>query len=124
MLHAGVETNGEWNQYTAQWDLAPGCKSSWYNHIEPKIPSIDKIKSIGVDWKKTFPPSSSVESEFMDTESPSKNVEALLGELILLDDTRIKIGVSGNGMIFSEYAKIIAEFAKDETLVEEIFGKE
>ncbi len=125
MLSVGSETNGEWNVYGANWDPLPYKVIDWRNpQPQPKIPSMDKIKEIGVDWKKTKPPESSIESEFVDTESPSGNVEALLGTLFLLDGTKIKIGVSGEGIRFCQYANIVAEFAKNTHLVEELFGKE
>lgn len=120
MIEEGSITTGTWSYYG-------GCWESPFNydrrHDAANKEFKEKVKKVGVDWNKTHPPVSSLESAFTDTFHPSDDVETLLGTIVLKDSSEYIIGVSNADKKFGEYVRIITEYVKDRERVKNVFGE-
>lgn len=125
MLEVGERTNGTWSYYGSRFE---GIKNDglFYNY-EKAIKEMDtiknKVKEIGIDWDKTLPPKSNMESSFEGTFADSSEVETLLGELVLKNGSRYTIGVSNADKRFSGYLTSLSHFMEDQQRVKDILGE-
>jgi hypothetical protein len=95
LLEYGKLTNGRWSYYGGRYEeKGGGC--SWDDWSKERQELKDKVVSIGIDWNKTGVPEVSNESEFMDTESPSRDKLATLGTLYLKNGESFKLGSGDN----------------------------
>lgn len=120
MLEEGHITNGKWSFYMGTYGLAESSKE--YKFAKDELDT--ELKMIGIDWEKTKEPQSSFEREFTDTFHPSKEVETLLGTLVLKNGTEYLIGVGNSEKRFSGYLKMLSELAKDKERVRRVLGEE
>jgi hypothetical protein len=121
MVDEGKLTNGTWSYYGGDWESPHGY--DWRKIDKANIDFKEKVKSVGVDWAKTQPPQSSMESAFTDTFHDSDDVETLLGTIVLKDGSEYTVGVSNADKKFGEYVKIIMEYVKDQERVKNVFGE-
>jgi len=128
MLEVGIITNGEWEYYGGGYkrvitdgksDLTSVMSGEYYAKDILK----NKLKAFGIDWYHTKSPQSSMKSEFTDTFHPAREVETLLGTLVLNDGTSYQIGVDHSEQRFSDYVKYLSQLAKDKERVKEILGE-
>ena len=122
MLQEGKITTGKWNYYSSDWENST-YNADWRT-IEPKMNKLRAdVKSIGIDWSKTLPPSSSQESCFNGTFSDSSSVEALLGVLVLKDGAEYTVGVSNAEKRFADYLQILNNLMEDKQRVKDLLGE-
>lgn len=79
-----------WSEYSISYSY-----SSYEKEVEKEEEMIEllylksKIKAIGVDWEKTDVPDYTAKAKFVDTDSPSENLDIFEGELILSDGRKL-----------------------------------
>lgn len=123
MIAEGRLTSGKWSYYGGDWETHKPNSWKWEEIDKDNKDFREKVKSVGVDWEKTRPPISSMESAFTDTFHDADEVETLLGTIFLKDGSEYTVGVSNADKRFSEYVKVIMEYVKNQTRVKDIFGE-
>lgn len=119
MLQAGIETTGEWGIYHGQW-ISVGGKTA----EKTREDTLRKLKQGGgIDWEKTTMPASSRQYEFDGTESPGRYHDAVLGDLVLKNGDRLKIGVGGEELRFQNYIAQFHYLTEDRQRVIDIIGE-
>lgn len=99
LLKNGTITEGGWqgwNQYAGNWDH-PFRGKNGYSVTKEEILQVnkeivDKILHTGVDWEKTNFPIYESHGEFMDTNSPSGNIDTIFGTIVLNNNEEFKFG--------------------------------
>ena len=88
------------------------------------------VKTIGVDWEKTDLPDYVSKSEFVGTDSPSKDVDILEGDLVLSNGQKLPLYMILNNDEYGVKAKVktlrrdrdLNKIPSPESLVEKYFG--
>lgn len=81
----------------------------------------DKIKQIGVDWKKTVEPSSDLVSEFNGTFADSSHTEILTGTLVLRNGERINW--LAKALEVTNVFEMMAQVSESPAKYESVFGE-
>lgn len=118
LLERGHETTGEWSYYGSGWESVPGRKWNYDYHAE----LLQKVKNIGVDWKKTEEPESSLQTCFDGTFVDASECEALIGTLVLLDGSNYIVGCTDEDNMGS-YINNLMKLMRDKNRVADIFGE-
>lgn len=123
MVESGKLTNGEWSYYGGDWETHKPNSWKWEEIDEDNRKFREKVKKVGVDWGKTSPPVSSMESAFTDTFHDADEVETLLGTIVLKDGSSFMVGVGNADKKFGQYVKVIMEYVKDQQKIKDILGE-
>lgn len=123
MIEEGKLTNGEWSYYGGDWESHKPNSWKWEEIDRDNKAFKEKVKTVGVDWEKTQPPQSSLESAFTDTFHDADEVETLLGTIVLKDGSEYIVGVGNADKRFGEYVKVVMEYIKDKERVKNILGE-
>lgn len=123
MIEEGKLTNGQWSYYGGDWEAHKPNSWKWEEIDRDNKAFKEKVKTVGVDWEKTQPPQSSLESAFTDTFHDADEVETLLGTIVLKDGSEYIVGVGNADKRFSEYMKVISEYINDRDRVNRILGE-
>lgn len=124
MIEEGRLTTGQWEYYLGNWIPSDGMYFSSSAKDKVNYDSlVTDIQTIGIDWEKTKPPISSMQSAFTDSFNPSAECETLLGELYLNDGSMHKIGVNNAEKRFSEYVKALSHMMEDEARILSVLGQ-
>lgn len=123
MIEQGRVTNGEWSYYSGNFEDAYQNNHDYTARATIMNSVRLKVKEIGIDWNKTKSPTSSMESSFEGTFSPSSYVETLLGVLVLKDGTEYTIGVGNAEKRFLGYLEILNNLMEDKERVKDILGE-
>jgi hypothetical protein len=120
MIVNGTLTTGKWNYHGGGWDRIHGYDWKKQDHAYKTF--TEEVKTVGVNWHRTQEPQSSVNSAFTDTFHDSADVETLLGTVVLNNGKEYKVGVNHADTKFTQYMKMIAEYAANKARVKTLFG--
>lgn len=125
MLENGYETNGEWSYYGSGYEPALGYPSKYDAKAmgAKKNALLEKVRTVGVDWKTTAMPEPRTQPLFNGTFNEATNAESLLGTLVLNDGTKYLIGCGDEEARMGWYVVQFAQFAADQERVRKILGE-
>lgn len=123
MIERGRVTTGKWNYYAGDFDDAYQNNHDFIARARVMDDVRKKVKEIGIDWKKTQTPESSMESSFDGTDHDSDHVETLLGDLVLKDGSKYLIGMGNSELRFSSYIETLKTLMQDKQRVKDILGE-
>lgn len=125
MIEKGHVTNGEWSYYGSGWEYPePVAKMTWTRQSKYTEDLRSKIREVGIDWEKTSIPIAEQQSCFNGTFAESDEVEALIGDLVLKNGERYKIGTNSSESRFSSYLQNLQHLFNDTERVKRILGEE
>lgn len=123
MIEQGRVTDGKWNYYAGDWQDAYQNNYDFVARAKTMDAVRKKVKEIGIDWKKTQTPTSSMESSFEGTDNDSSSVESLIGILVLKDGSEYMIGMGNSDVRFSVYIDTMKTLMQDKQRVKDILGE-
>jgi len=121
MIENGKLTDGRWSYYGSDWESIH--EYDWQKAQGAYERFKFTVKTIGVDWEKTSPPTSDMNSGFTDTFHASETIETLIGDITLKNGSTYKVGVKHAEERFSSYAKTLTKLIDDNQRVKDILGE-
>lgn len=108
----------EWNYYSGGFEM---FNTDYKERTDARLALLAKIKDIGVNFYQTDVPEYHCYSKFVDSYSPSDDVDVWEGMLILNDDTKVFVGAKNIDL--KERVAAFKNRTEDEDLVVKFFGE-